>query len=343
MMHQLLGEKMSNILVSIIMPVYNAEQDLREAIDSILNQTHTNLEVLIINDASTDSSVDIIKSYTDKRIRFINNETNLRQSRTRNKGLQLARGKYIANMDADDISLPTRIAEQVAYMETHPDVDICGTAYKSFGGKRDKYTYFPEENKEIFVTMMTASAVAHPTIMFRKSSVEKYNIQYSVEAKYAQDFELWTRLLFQGVKFHNINKVLFHYRLSPNGIGRKHGLEQKMIAWGIIRRNLNKVFGERVHLKSFNSCESLDNVKEDLGKLATLYQTDVKSEYFSTMQCKKIIRNIMVEIANTYAFYGIPLWMYFIRTYPCNDLISIWSLKLLVKSVIKYDPINLHK
>src|SRR5690242_9380591 len=99
------------------MPVYNASSYLREAIESILNQTYSNFEFIIINDGSTDNSLEIIRSYHDPRISVVNNETNLGIIKTRNKGLKLAKGKYIANMDADDISLSSRLEKQVQYLE----------------------------------------------------------------------------------------------------------------------------------------------------------------------------------------------------------------------------------
>ena len=120
---------MTNCLISIILPAYNAEKYLKEAIDSILAQTYTNFELIVINDGSTDKTEEIILSYQDSRIRYIKNEKNLKLIRTLNKGIGLAKGKYIARMDADDISLPHRLKEEVEFMEAHPNIGEIGRAH----------------------------------------------------------------------------------------------------------------------------------------------------------------------------------------------------------------------
>ena len=112
---------MKNPLVSILMPVYNSEKYLREAIKSILNQTFTNFELIIINDGSTDNSLKIIKSFKDNRIKIIKNKGNLGLIKTLNKGIDLAQGKYIARMDADDIAMPKRLEKQIAFFNENPD------------------------------------------------------------------------------------------------------------------------------------------------------------------------------------------------------------------------------
>lgn len=111
--------------ISVIMPAYNAERYIREAIDSILRQTWSDFELIIIDDGSTDSTAAIIAEYTDNRIRFCPNAQNMGVAATLNRGLELACGAYIARMDADDISLPERFAKQAAYLDAHPDVTVC--------------------------------------------------------------------------------------------------------------------------------------------------------------------------------------------------------------------------
>src|SRR5690606_28917246 len=110
-------------LVTVFMPVYNSEQYIREALESILNQTYQNLDILLVDDGSTDRSVEIIKSYQDTRIRLIQNEKNMGIPYTRNVGLKEAKGKYIAIMDSDDIAVSNRIERQIQYLETNPHID----------------------------------------------------------------------------------------------------------------------------------------------------------------------------------------------------------------------------
>ena len=124
--------------LSVIMPAYNAEKYIGEAIESILNQTFTDFEFIIIDDGSSDHTADIIKGFHDERIRFIQNEKNSGVANTLNKGLELSQGEYIARMDADDISLPARFEKQVAFMEANPDVAVVGCGIELFGMSHEK-------------------------------------------------------------------------------------------------------------------------------------------------------------------------------------------------------------
>ena len=120
-----------NPKVTVLMPVYNCEKYLRESIESILNQTFKDFEFLIINDGSSDKSAEIVESYNDNRINFVQNEKNIGLAASLNRGLDIAKGEYIARMDADDISLPERLEKQVRFMETNPQIGICGQLDKN--------------------------------------------------------------------------------------------------------------------------------------------------------------------------------------------------------------------
>ncbi len=130
---------LTNPLISVIMPVYNADQFVGEAIESILSQTFDDFEFLIIDDCSEDSSSQIISRYNDPRIRLLKNQKNIGVARTLNKGLSLARGRYVARMDADDVSIAKRFSRQFEHMERFPDVDICGSWVWHFPVKKNFY------------------------------------------------------------------------------------------------------------------------------------------------------------------------------------------------------------
>src|SRR5690554_3918162 len=135
--------KMNNPLVTVFIPVYNCENFIDECLKSILNQTYKNIEVLLVDDGSTDNSVEKIKKYSDPRIRLIQNERNMGIPYTRNVGLKEAKGKYIAIMDSDDISMPIRIEKQVAYLEQHPEIDAVSSFYIKFDEKSNKKVTTP--------------------------------------------------------------------------------------------------------------------------------------------------------------------------------------------------------
>jgi len=159
-------------LVTVLMPVYNAERFLSEAMDSIVGQTLTDFEFLIIDDGSTDRSYEIIRSYKDDRIRLVQNETNLGITASLNKGIQLARAALIARMDADDISYPDRLQKQYDYLTSHPDCALLSTFARVI--TEDKQTvYIERTNSHYFYYNLTfATPIYHPTVMYVKIAVQ---------------------------------------------------------------------------------------------------------------------------------------------------------------------------
>ncbi len=202
--------------VSVIMPVYNAEKYLREAIDSILSQDFTDFEFLIINDGSTDNSEKIIQSYYDKRIRYIRNESNLKLCTTLNKGFQLANGQYIARIDADDIALSSRLSKQITFLDTHPDIGICGSYIRTFG-KTEQIWEYPTTPEWIASELLFHSPICHPAVMIRKSVWIKYNLSYDPKYEYCEDYALWVRAS-EITQFYNLSEVLLYYRIHNTQI-----------------------------------------------------------------------------------------------------------------------------
>jgi len=210
---------MNNPLVSVVLSVYNGEQYLAEAIESILNQSYTNFELILVDDGSTDSSLEIIKSYDDKRIILISRE-NRGLIASLNEGILKAKGKYIARMDADDISLSTRFEEQVAFLEQNPKVGLCGTAIIGFSEEKDGAVWILAHKSETIKTqMLFSSSIAHPTVMMRHELILKYQLFYDENFKHAEDFELWTR--FANVtELANLKIPLLKYRVLKNSASR---------------------------------------------------------------------------------------------------------------------------
>jgi glycosyltransferase involved in cell wall biosynthesis len=199
---------MSQPLVTVLMPVYNAERFLSEAIDSILNQTLTNFEFLIIDDGSTDNSLNIIKSYADSRIKLVQNEKNMGITATLNKGIHLAAADLIARMDADDISYSERLLKQYNYLKHHPDCALLSTQARVI--TEDKQTeYIDNTNGDFFYYNLTfSSPIFHPSVMYRKKAVQEVGM-YTVP--YSEDFELFWHLS-RKYKLYNLPEVLLDYR-----------------------------------------------------------------------------------------------------------------------------------
>jgi glycosyltransferase involved in cell wall biosynthesis len=213
-------------LVSVCMPVHNAERYLREAIESILAQTHTNFEFVIVDDCSTDSSWEIIVEYAaqDDRIVADRNETNLDVVKTRNKIFSLcpAKTEYYAIFDSDDVSDPTRLEKEVAFLEKNPGIGFVGanTEIIDENGKTLGVRRYPETHSAIERYAIEASPFAQPAIMIRRSVLEHVG-HYNEEYRRCQDYELWMRML-QVTKGHNLQETLLRYRVSSTQGKSKH-------------------------------------------------------------------------------------------------------------------------
>ena len=205
---------MSNPKLTVLMPVYNAASYLREAIESILQQTFRDFEFLIIDDASTDESIAIIQSYNDLRIRFIRNETNMGIAATLNRGIELASCELIARMDADDVSYPARLQKQYDYMDLNPACALLSTACRivTAAGKHvrlERYT-----SRFFYYNLTFECWIYHPTVMFRRAAVKDagmYNKPYS------EDYDLFWKLA-QKFPMANLREILLDYRLSPTSL-----------------------------------------------------------------------------------------------------------------------------
>ena len=225
-------------MISVVMAVYNGEKYLRAAIDSILRQTFSDFEFIIIDDCSTDNTANILKSYTDDRMQIIRNEQNLRLPASLNKGLKMARGKYIARMDADDISVKDRFLRQIRYLEENQDVAAIGGSFQVFNehGKNMyiKRAYCDEMLEKYY---LIPSPIAHPTAMFRKSMTVDEGFFYDEKYTSAQDYDLWLRVAKKH-KINNIPDVVLKYRVHTNSISKKRSEEQQLNAANIFIRNL---------------------------------------------------------------------------------------------------------
>ena len=214
-----------NPLVTVLMPVYNGEKYLKNAIESILYQTFKDFEFLIIDDGSTDNSVEIMGSFNDARIRIERNKINLGLIKTLNKGLKLSKGKYIARMDCDDISLPKRLSTQINFMEKHPEIGVCGSWVKIIGLEKKFINKYPKKHEEAKAYLLFNTPLAHPSVIMRKEVIEKYKLEYDENYKHAEDYELWSRIINYS-KISNIPKVLLHYRMHPESVSKKNSSEQ---------------------------------------------------------------------------------------------------------------------
>lgn len=201
---------MAQPLVSVLLPVYNAQLFLAKAIESVLAQTYTHFELLLINDGSTDDSERIILSYTDPRIRYIKNEHNIQLIATLNKGIALAQGEYITRMDADDVCMPTRLQHQVQFMQANPNVGASGTYAKRIDVRTNVTSNwnYPTTHNEMKCRLFWGSTIIHPTAILRTSVVQ--HIKFNANYTHAEDYKLW-KDISQHYELANIPEYLLTY------------------------------------------------------------------------------------------------------------------------------------
>ena len=210
----------SNNLVSVIMPVYNTEKYLKTSIDSILSQTYENIEFIIIDDGSTDNSINIVESYSDKRIRFYKQD-NRGIAISLNKGISLAKGDFIARQDADDISNPFRIEKQMQLLIENKHIGLIGTCANLIdeNGLVIKPLNFPGDNNSLQKYILTKNPFIHGSIIMRKECLKKVGL-YREQFLLAQSYDMWLRIS-EKYEIMNIQESLYDYRIWNNCVSNK--------------------------------------------------------------------------------------------------------------------------
>jgi glycosyltransferase involved in cell wall biosynthesis len=211
--------------ISIVLPAYNCESFLKEAIESLLNQAFKDFELIIINDGSTDKTEDVIKSFTDPRIIYLKNENNSGLVYTLNKGIDAAKGKYIARMDGDDISLPTRLVRQKAILDENPGIAVTASTIAFINEKNepagdwqlDKKTTHPGEIKR---RLPYENCIAHPSVMVRSQILKK--LKYKPYQKNIEDYDLWLRMMSRGYSITKVEEPQLLYRIHNSSITAVH-------------------------------------------------------------------------------------------------------------------------
>jgi glycosyltransferase involved in cell wall biosynthesis len=213
---------MNNPLVSVLIPCYNVEKYVEESINSILKQTYTNLQIVAINDCSTDRTGEILRELAgkDSRMEVVDNDENMKLIKTLNKGITLCRGEYIARMDADDISLATRIEKEVAFLENNPGHDIVSTLFYAFRSDNPGRRYFhhsPLRDEELRAYLLFKSGVCHPASMIRKRVFTELGLSFETEYLHVEDYALWSKAVYK-TKLANIEEALLLYRVHGNQV-----------------------------------------------------------------------------------------------------------------------------
>lgn len=291
--------------ISVVMPAYNAEKYIAEAIDSILNQTYRDFEFIIINDGSTDKTEEIILSYTDERIVYLKNEKNMGIVYTLNRGLDVAKGEYIARMDSDDISMPTRFEKQLSLFKKNSNLAVVGTSFTVFGeGIKDYHFNFSHNYKRAKAELFFNSSLGHPSVMIKKSVLINNNLYYEEEYSGLEDFVLWWRIAKYG-DIASLEEPLLRYRKHQKQITASRDIvfEQKFKKFLLERIGiLNTNYTDTEFESLFKYC--LGNYKDfnlkDIENLIAIFKkfliANKKQNYFNQYYFK-----LVLSLAITYS------------------------------------------
>lgn len=259
--------------VSILMPVFKTEPFLREALDSMLSQTFTDFELIVLDDCSPGNAEDILDEYKDPRIVRYLGEKNAGLANVLNVGMEMARGKYIARMDSDDLSSPNRLEVQVNYLEEHPDIDLCSCGMTLFGAMEDRWIR-ESDFETLRINALFFSPILHASSVWRRDAFDRLGLRFRQEMVPAEDYDLWCRALSGGLRLVNIPECLYQYRIHPDqatGNTEKTLQKEQLVREGFLRTIFPKAEEKDiVSIAAMKPCLDPDIFRSTADKLLAL-------------------------------------------------------------------------
>ncbi|OYU80794.1 MAG: hypothetical protein CFE23_07445 [Flavobacterium sp. BFFFF1] len=290
---------MKNPAISVILPVYNCEKYIAEALGSILNQAFANFEVFVIDDASTDATLDVISKFNDPRIKLITKAKNTGYTDSLNMGLKFANGKYIARMDGDDIAMPDRFEKQYRLMEDRPDIIVCGTWLSIIASER--VIQNPENHEQILLQLLYKNPIGHPSVFIRKDAIT--SLEYDKFKEPAEDYDLWSKMIWLG-HFYNIQQPLMQYRQhelqvsnTKNNKQTRHFNESRILLFKRLHYDVS-MFPDSLVLKILNREFALSG-KEFRLMLKWFHEVQEKNRNKQLYQVKEFIE-ITEQMKNSF-------------------------------------------
>ena len=339
--------------VTVLMPVYNGEKYLVEAVDSILGQTYKDFEFLIINDGSTDKTVEIVQSYNDPRIRLVNNDENLQLAAALHRGLQLTGSEYIARMDCDDISFPERLSAQVDYLDNHPDVGALGSGFQIIDGDGKKIgapVRFPSEHGFLRWSLPFYSPIAHPTVLMRRPLLIEaggyLSEVISGREKYSgEDYDLWRRLS-KITRLANLRRPMIYLRKHGKNVTRiyldEHLKNTEKISCLILSDALNEdVPIELARLLHKQKHESARDAVRAGNLIHRLYRSCIGGNELSDHEKHLVRKDAAMRLFNTgrpfvknFDVWKIMLWAIFLNPCLAAESVKGMALSLFNKTAV---------
>jgi glycosyltransferase involved in cell wall biosynthesis len=326
--------------VSVILPVFNGNLHLSQAIGSILNQTFKNIELIIIDDGSTDDSLSIIKNYGDSRIVLLEHEKNLGLIAALNNGIDHAQSEYIARMDSDDISLPTRLEMQAHFLDQNPSIGVCGTWLQCFGDSHKKWKNYtlPEHHDAIVVNLIFRNPLAHSTVMMRKALIDQYHLRYDPFYIHSEDYDFWVKFS-KFTKLANFPAILLKYRLHQNRISiisqKKMELRKKVLFQ--IWKNLFQTYGMPYTSDDLETHFLMSYMNQNLNREQIQKIEKWLTRILTMLKQNKKLSSIELEKAVGYMWHKIclsnPIGKNMYHYLFSSDLSKLYKLSLIQKSI----------
>lgn len=331
--------------VTVLMPTYNVAPYVKEAVESVLRQTYSDFELLIMDDCSTDNTVEVVRSITDTRLRIEQNERNLGLADNLNRGLSLIQTELVARMDGDDIAEPNWLEEEVLVLDKHPEIGVCGGCCKRFGSS-DALAILPERHEDCLVNMLFSCSTLVP--VFRYELYSKFGLHYRHDAFPAEDYRFWADCA-DVTHFYNVQKVLFHYRMHETQICtslKESQIEKSDAVRELMLSRLNDKMSDKdkdFFLNSFAKVNIYDRMAFDIQRQFAnkLCRMNKERQYYDD---KALRRGLLKKIKNAVYYsainryfskgYNLKAYRYYLKggvpflSGPKNEV------KFLVKSVL---------
>jgi len=339
-----------NPKVTVILPLYRENKYLLLAIKSILKQTYSNFELIILCDNPSENTYVFLEKClkSDARISVFY-EKGLGLVNSLNKGLSLARGIYIARMDADDISNPNRLQKQVEYMDQNPNVCVCGTWIKVFGATLGGIYKYPTSNSEIQCQNLFSCSIAHPSVIIRKKHLVQKNLLYDNNFKYCEDYDFWVRIS-EFYPLANIGKPLLYYRIHPFSIGNKFSHAQTECADKVRYRQLRDYLGLKPTVTELKLHGDISNgfIKPNIETLNSINlwlikikkANDEHNYYNPLILCNELAKKWYISCYNM-AHLGLTIWkMYQESPFSKVKIITNKHKKILLSKCLLKIPLR---
>ena len=319
-------------LVSVVIPVFNTAGFIYDAVKSICDQTYSNLQILVMDDASTDESIEQVKRIQDKRIEIYSSAVNKGQAYQMNLGIQKCKGDYVCIMHADDIMYPEKIEKQLSFFLNDASLGVCGCYIKVFGLQEAiwKYPYGDKECKDI---LLSSVPFAHPAVMIRKSVLNVLDVVYNTDMAAAEDYDLWVRLADK-TYFANVQEVLLNYRIHDKQLSKTAKEKEIKLVEEIRMKMIRQLFNVEeknvllCYKTLYNSSElELNNVVKGIN---ILWKANAKKRVFSDRVLKGRLRHQLVKAFSTVGFFKRLKTIVNSKT-----IIRVCFFKTLVRIIIK--------